>query len=150
MTMDPFIKGIEAATANASPEIRAAVERFKTASADANKEAIEASSTSEGVSCSIGGKPVSIRFSPPGFDPYHDKDITVGALKHELARIEAQIGLAKPQTDRVMDDLARKKSFLEQAITNFLPSESFPSRTREAKKRKRQSKRHSRKTARLD
>jgi hypothetical protein len=142
--MDPSIERIEAATADASPDVRAAFERLQAASADADKDAARGSLMSERVSCSVDDN-LKIRFLPPGFDPHRDKAVTVGALRIELARIEAQIHLPKPQTDRVMVDLAKKKSVLEQAVANFQPSDPFSPTTRGARKSKREAKRFRRK-----
>ena len=55
---------------------------------------------------------------PVNFDPYADKAMTVSILKKQLADVE-QLSSIRPQTDRVLTRLAKKKSALETLIESF-------------------------------
>ena len=55
---------------------------------------------------------------PVNFDPYADKAMAVSILKKQLADVE-QLSSIRPQTDRVLTRLAKKKSALETLIESF-------------------------------
>jgi hypothetical protein len=86
---------------------------------------------------------------PVNFDPYADKAVTVSILKKQLADVE-QLSSSRPQTDRVLTRLAKKKSALGTLIESFLDTETSTVVGGTSRKDKRIAKKLRRKTARFE
>jgi hypothetical protein len=86
---------------------------------------------------------------PVNFDPYADKAVTVRILKAQLAGVE-QLSRRRPQTDRVLTRLAKKKSALETLIESFSDAGSSTVLSATSRKDKRITKKLRRKAARFD
>ena len=87
---------------------------------------------------------------PVNFDPYADKAVTVSILKKQLAEVETQLGSGRPQTDRVLTRLAKKKSALETLIESFSDAGTSTVVGGTSRKDKRIAKKLRRKTARFE
>ena len=85
----------------------------------------------------------------PNFDPYTDKAMTVGILKKQLADVE-QRSRRRPQTDRVLERLAKEKSALETLIESFSDARSSTVVSATPRRDKRIEKKLRRKAARED
>jgi hypothetical protein len=72
-------------------------------------------------SCRVEIDPDNI-FFPARFDPWADKSVTVEVLKNKLKEIEAQLTAQRPQTDKALTTLSKKKRILEDAILSFSPT----------------------------
>ena|SRR6266481_4741579 len=83
------------------------------------------------------------------FDPYADKAVTVSILKKQLADVE-QLSSSRPQTDRVLTRLGKKKSALETLIESFSDAGTSTVVGGTSRKDKRIAKKLRRKTARFE
>ncbi len=82
--MNVFLNGIEAAIANAGPEVAAEFKRLKAAT---EERAREEKTINRGVaSCSVDAKDGGIKFV--NFDPYFDAARTVEVVTRGLAKLE--------------------------------------------------------------
>ena len=86
---------------------------------------------------------------PVNFDPYADKAVTVSILKKQLADVE-QLSSSRPQTDRILTRLAKKKSALETLIESFSDAGTSTVVGGTSRKDKRIAKKLRRKAARLE
>lgn len=144
--MNSFLKGIKAATADAGPDVQAAVERFEAASVEADKEAasraadIRTAATRIAPSCSVDLATGRIKFI--SFDPYVDAAATVALLEKEKARLECEPGSKKrTKTIRTLESL------IAQFSAGIAPT---PAEQSTSRKDKRIAKKLRRKAARAD
>jgi hypothetical protein len=86
---------------------------------------------------------------PVNFDPYADKAVTVSILKKQLADVE-QLSCIRPQTDRVLTGLAKKKAALETLIESFSDAGTSTVVGSTSRKDKRMEKKLRRKAARFE
>ena len=83
------------------------------------------------------------------FNPYDDKAVTVSILKKQLADVEKQLS-SRPQTDKFLRRLAKKKSAFETLIESFSDAGTSTVAGSTSRKDKRIGKKLRRKAARED
>ena len=89
------------------------------------------------------------RACPVNFNPYDDKAVTVSTLKKQLADVEKQLS-RRPQTDKILTRLAKRKSAFETLIAAFSDAGTSTVAGNTSRKDKRIDKKLRRKAARLE